>query len=84
MSLSALDPTLVHELPEFNDFLSQDNVTTAKQSPKLSPYPATKFEVLQNLGSGDEGLVLKCRSSQSSTAVALKLVCEEMVECEGV
>lgn len=75
MYLNALDSTVLtrSDLEYFNDFLSQDQ----EHPKKLSFCPAADLEVLETIGSGGEGLILKCSLPQYSNPVALKLVCKQ-------
>ena len=79
MLLKALDPTTVCRHEFLNYFLAQDRHV----SKKLGPCNVTEISVSQHVGSGAEGLVLACRVPGSDTPVALKLVSEGEVACEG-
>lgn len=79
MSLKALDSDVL-TVPCFkylNDFLSREQEQKQEYTEKLSFCPAAEFEILETIGSGGEGLVLKCRLPQDSNPVALKLVCKQ-------
>jgi hypothetical protein len=76
MTLTSLDPLHISRQEHFHSFLDdcEQNCRGKDDGKKLCSYPGREFSKLEIIGSGAEGLVLKCEVPQGGDPVALKLV----------
>jgi hypothetical protein len=71
MLIKALESTSVCDYEQLGSFLSGGQTFRGK----LGAYECSELDVLSFIGSGKEGLVLKCRRPRSNSFFVLKMVC---------